>query len=126
MKHLIRDGVWRSGSTAIMSMSCMAKWKRLEPPSSSNPMMVRSGAPSSLLIPMATGLRPTRTPGTAFRWAAGTSARNITTLFLAYGRSFIHLLMKLQLVYDFVNHFSLCSEGDTHPVQVLSVDTAYR
>ncbi len=34
--------------------------------------------------------------------------------------------MKLQLVYDFVNHFSLCSEGDTHQVQVLSFDTAYR
>ena len=33
--------------------------------------------------------------------------------------------MKLQLVYDFVNHFSLCSDGDTHQVQVLSFDTAY-
>jgi len=60
-------------------MSCMPKWKRLEPPSSSNPMMVRSGAPSSLLIPMDTGLRPTRTPGTAFLWAAGSSARHETS-----------------------------------------------
>src|SRR6266516_5509395 len=76
MKHLIRDGVWRSGSTAIRSTRCTPKWKRREPPSSSNPTMVRSGAPSSLLIPMATGLRPTKTPGTAFLWAAGKSARS--------------------------------------------------
>ncbi len=34
-------------------------------------------------------------------------------------------LMKLQLVHDFVNHFSLCSDGDPHQVQVLSFDAAY-
>ncbi len=33
--------------------------------------------------------------------------------------------MKLQLVYDFVNHFSLCSDGDTHQVQVLPFDISY-
>ena len=36
----------------------------------------------------------------------------------------INLLMKFQLVDDFVHHFSLCSDGDTHQVQVLSFDTA--
>ncbi len=35
------------------------------------------------------------------------------------------LLMKLQLVGNFVSHFSLCSDGETHQIQVLSFDTAY-
>src|SRR6266516_774786 len=39
-------------------------------------------------------------------------------------RTLINLLMKLQLVYDFVNHFSLCSDGETHQVQVIPFDTA--
>jgi len=34
------------------------------------------------------------------------------------------LLVKLQLVDNFVNHFSLCSNGETHQIQVLSFDTA--
>ena len=32
--------------------------------------------------------------------------------------------MKLQLVDNFVNHFSLCSDGETHQIQILSFDTA--
>jgi hypothetical protein len=56
----------RPGSTAIVSMSCMPKWKRKVPLLSSNPSMVRSGAPSFLLIPMDTELPPTRTPGIVF------------------------------------------------------------
>src|SRR5213079_2432917 len=48
---------------AISAMSCIPNWKRRELPSSRHPTMVRLGAPSSLLTPMDTGLRPTRTPG---------------------------------------------------------------
>lgn len=33
------------------------------------------------------------------------------------------LPVKLQLVYAFVNCFSFCSDGDTNPVQVGSLDT---
>ena len=61
-----KDGGWRSGSTAIRSMSCIPDWRLREPPSSRHPSMVPLGAPSSLLTPMGTALRPIRTPGIGF------------------------------------------------------------
>ena len=44
---------------------------------------------------------------------------------LSHERTLMKLLMKLQLVDNFVNHFSLCSDGETHQIQILSFDTAY-
>ena len=35
------------------------------------------------------------------------------------------LLMKLQLVDNFINYFSLCSDGETRQIQILSFDTAH-
>ena len=70
------------------------------------------------------GLRVT--PGDVERVAArlGRGLRGIASD-SAHRRTLINLLMKLQLVDNFINHFSLCSEGETHQIQILSFDTAY-
>src|SRR5437868_255695 len=60
----------------------------------------------------------------ASSWNTTVGAEEEPDLDACSWRILINLLMKLQLVYDFVNHFSLCSDGDTYQVQVISFDTA--
>src|SRR5258708_12753039 len=65
-----------------MSMSCMPNWKRKASPYSRHPMIVRLGVPLSLLTPMGTGSRSTRTLGTDFLWAVDPRVREILPLVL--------------------------------------------